>query len=113
MSIHNWTPQISPSAYVAPNATVFGRIFIGENSYVAFGSVARGDHNPIRIGANTKIGENTVLETNPIGADQAFPLSVNIGNNVTIEHSCNLISCIVDDDVHIGHKSVIQEGCQL
>lgn len=43
-------PEISPSAYIAPNATVFGSVFIGRNSYIAFGAVARGDANPIRIG---------------------------------------------------------------
>ena len=88
-------------------------MFIGSNSYFAFGSVARGDASPVRVGQDTKIGENTVLETNPIGADLAFPLSVNIGNNVNIEHSCHISSSIIDDDAHVGHKTVIQEGCQL
>lgn len=98
---------------MAPNATVYGDVFVGANSYFGFGSVARGDIYAIRVGTNTKIGDNSVLETNPFGAEQAFPLSVNIGNNVNIEHSCNLMSCIVDDDVHIGHRSSVGEGCQL
>ena len=106
-------PQIAGSAYVAPNATVAGDVFVGPNSYFGFSSVAVGLSHAIRVGANTKVGEGTVLETNHLGADVAYPLSVNIGNNVNIEHSCNLMSCIVDDDVHIGHRSVVMEGCQL
>ena len=106
-------PQIAGSAYVAPNATVAGDVFVGPNSYFGFGSVAIALREPIRVGANTKVGENTVLGINPLGADIAYPLSVNIGNNVNIEHSCHLMSCIVDDDVHIGHCSVVMEGCQL
>ena len=113
MSFYQQHPQIAGSAYVAPNATVAGDVFVGPNSYFGFSSVAIGLTNAIRVGANTKIGESTVLETNHLGADIAYPLSVNIGNNVNIEHSCKLMSCIVDDDVHIGHKSVIMEGCQL
>lgn len=113
LSLYEQHPQIASSAYVAPNATVVGTVFVGPSSYFGFGSVASGVHSAIRIGANTKVGDNTTLETNPMGADLAYPTSLNIGNNVNIEHSCNLMSCIVDDDVHIGHKSVVMEGSQL
>lgn len=49
-------PQISGSAYIAPNATIYGDVYAGQNSYFAFGCVVRGDANAIRIGENTKIG---------------------------------------------------------
>lgn len=61
LPVGNRIPQISQSAYIAPNATVYGDVFIGKNSYFAFGSVARGDANPVRVGEDTKIGENTIL----------------------------------------------------
>lgn len=61
MPLYGQIPQISPSAYIAPNATVYGSVFVGQNSYFAFGSVAKGDTSPVRVGENTKIGENTIL----------------------------------------------------
>lgn len=61
MPLYNKIPSISSSAYIAPNATVYGNVFVGKDSYFGFGSVARGDTSPIRVGINTKIGENTVL----------------------------------------------------
>jgi len=76
--------QISPSAYVASSSTVFGSVQIGQNSYMGFGSVINGLQNPIRIGANTKVGENSVLETNVLGNDEAYPVSLTIGNDVNI-----------------------------
>lgn len=88
MALYGQIPEISPSAHIASNATVFGNVFVGANSYFGFGSVAKGDANAIRVGTNSKIGENTVLETNYWGNDEAYPLSVNIGNDVTIEHGC-------------------------
>jgi len=39
--------------------------------------------------------------------------SVNIGKNVTIEPKCSIYSCIIDDDVVIGHGSVIMAGARL
>ena len=40
-------------------------------------------------------------------------MSLNIGNNVNIEHSCNVRSCIIDEYAHVGFRSVIMEGAQL
>ena len=56
MNLYNKIPVISPSAYIAPNATVYGDVFVGQNSYFAFGSIARGDKNAVRVGSDTKIG---------------------------------------------------------
>lgn len=69
LPLYNKLPTISPSAYIAPNATVYGNVFIGRDSYFAFGSIAKGDESPVRVGANTKIGENTILETALWGPD--------------------------------------------
>lgn len=44
---------------------------------------------------------------------QGIAQSINIGKNVTIEHGCNLHSCIIDDDVVVGHNSVIMQGARL
>ena len=61
LHLYQQHPQILQSAYIASNATVIGDVFIGQNSYLGFGSVAHGEGNAVRIGSNTKIGENTVL----------------------------------------------------
>lgn len=72
----------------------------------------RGELNPVRIGHFSSIGDNTVINT-----AQALPhglaASVNIGKNVTIEANCSIYSCIIDDDVVIGHNSVIMPGAKL
>jgi carbonic anhydrase/acetyltransferase-like protein (isoleucine patch superfamily) len=43
-------PVISNSAYVAPNATIVGDVFVAKDSYFGFGSVAQGIDYPIRVG---------------------------------------------------------------
>ncbi len=35
------------------------------------------------------------------------------GNNVKIENNCNLVSCIIDDNVIVKYKSIICEGSVL
>ena len=113
LNIDNYSLAISPSASIAPNATVYGNVALAHDTYVGFGATVDGLFNPVRIGANTKVGDNSTVQSAFWVPDDAFPLSTTIGNNVTIEHSCNITNAIIDDDVHIGFKSVVMEGAQL
>jgi len=36
-----------------------------------------------------------------------------LGNNVEIEHNCTLTSCLIDDNVTVGFKSIVSEGAVL
>lgn len=113
LNIEDYTLALSKSAHVAPNATVFGDVSIAQGSYVGFGAVVDGLANPVRVGANVKIGDNTTVQSAFWVPDDAFPLSTTIGNNVNIEHSCTITNAIIDDDAHIGFRSVVMEGAQI
>lgn len=80
-------PILPKSVYVAPNATVIGSVYAGRNTYFGFGSVAQGGYNPVRIGANTKIGDNTVLDTAYFVPSEAFSPSLNIGRSNLIQET--------------------------
>ena len=41
LPIHELQPAISSSAYVSPNATIVGDVFVANDSYFDFGSVAQ------------------------------------------------------------------------
>ena len=45
------TPTIDETAWVAPNATLIGRVTLGAESSVWYGAVLRGDLAPIVIGS--------------------------------------------------------------
>jgi carbonic anhydrase/acetyltransferase-like protein (isoleucine patch superfamily) len=75
--------------------------------------VVDGLNNPVRVGSNSKIGDNSTVQSAFWVPDEAFPLSTTIGNNVNIEHSCNITNAIIDDDAHIGFRSVVMEGAQI
>ena len=84
MQIDDFQHAISQSAHIAPNATVYGNVSIARDSYVGFGAVVDGLYNPVRVGANTKIGDNSTIQSSFWVPDDAFPLSTTIGNNVNI-----------------------------
>jgi UDP-3-O-[3-hydroxymyristoyl] glucosamine N-acyltransferase len=113
LNIELYKLAISPSAHIAPNATVYGHVSMARDCYVGFGAVVDGLYNPVRIGANTKVGDNSTIQSAFWVPEEAFPMSTTIGNNVNIEHSCNITNAIIDDDVHIGFRTVVMEGAQI
>lgn len=105
-------PEIDPSAWVAPDANVIGRVVMGADSSVWFGVTIRADNEPIVIGAGTNVQEHSVFHTDP-----GCPLT--LGANVTVGHKAMLHGCTVGDGSLIGmgatvlNGAVIGKGCLI
>ncbi|MEO8529092.1 MAG: gamma carbonic anhydrase family protein, partial [Pseudolysinimonas sp.] len=52
------SPEISPDAWVAPNASVIGRVRIAADASVWFGAVLRGDIDEIVLGERSNLQDN-------------------------------------------------------
>lgn len=99
-------PEIAPSAFIAPGATVIGHVTLGDQSSVWFQSVIRADINQITVGARSNIQDGCVIHV----ADD-FPTQ--IGELVTVGHKAILHACSVADEVLIGMNAVILDGAQI
>ena len=93
-------PVIPASCYIAPEATIIGSVVLGERVSILPGAVLRGDNDPIVIGDDSNVQENSVLHTDP-GA----PLT--IGRGVTIGHQVMLHGCTIGDGTLIGIQAVV------
>jgi carbonic anhydrase/acetyltransferase-like protein (isoleucine patch superfamily) len=93
-------PVIPASCYIAPEATIIGSVVLGERVSILPGAVLRGDNDPIVIGDDSNVQENSVLHTDP-GA----PLT--IGRGVTIGHQVMLHGCTIGDGTLIGIGAVV------
>jgi carbonic anhydrase/acetyltransferase-like protein (isoleucine patch superfamily) len=102
----NATPDVAADVFIAPSATVIGRVTLGEQASVWFGAVLRGDNEPIVIGASSNVQEGAVLHTDP-----GFPLQV--GANVTIGHQAMLHGCTIGDGSLIGIQAVVMNGAVI
>ena len=58
-------PVIPASCYIAPEATIIGSVVLGERVSILPGAVLRGDNDPIVIGDDSNVQENSVLHTDP------------------------------------------------
>ncbi|HXU98976.1 MAG TPA: gamma carbonic anhydrase family protein [Caulobacteraceae bacterium] len=92
--------------WIAPNAVVVGKVILKHNASIWFGVVARGDNDPIEIGENSNVQDNSVLHT-----DHGAPLI--IGDNVTVGHMAMLHGCTVGDGSLIGIGAVVLSGARI
>lgn len=93
-------------SWVAPNATLVGKVKLESGASVWFNAVLRGDNELIHIGENSNVQDGTVMHT-----DMGFPL--NIGKGVTIGHNAMLHGCTVGDYSLIGINAVILNGAKI
>jgi carbonic anhydrase/acetyltransferase-like protein (isoleucine patch superfamily) len=98
--------ETHPDSWVAPTATLIGKVKLEAGASVWFGAVLRGDNELIHIGENSNVQDGTVMHT-----DMGSPL--NIGKSVTIGHNVMLHGCSVGDYSLIGINSVILNGAKI
>jgi len=99
-------PEVAESAWIADSAQVMGRVSIGPDASVWFGTVVRGDTESITIGEGSNIQDASVLH-----ADMGKPLVV--GRNVTVGHQVMLHGCTIGDESLIGIGAVVLNGARI
>ena len=99
-------PTVHPTAFVAPNATVLGDVFIGAEASIWFTSVLRGDVDKIFVGSQSNIQDGSIVHV-----DIGFPC--NIGKRVGVGHRAIVHGCIIEDECLIGMGSVILNGVHI
>src|SRR5262245_58383531 len=92
--------------WVADNATLIGRVILREDASVWFGSVLRGDNEPITIGARSNVQEGCVFHTDP-----GFPLTIE--DDCTIGHMVMLHGCTIGAGSLIGIGSIVLNGAKI
>ncbi len=99
-------PDVHPESWVAPNASIIGKVKLEKNSSIWFNAVLRGDIEPITIGENSNVQDGSVIHTDP-----GFPL--NVGKGVTVGHMVMLHGCKISDDTLIGIGSIILNNAKI
>lgn len=92
--------------WIAPNASLIGRVIVEKDASIWFNAVLRGDNEPIRVGAGANVQDGCVLHTDP-----GFPLT--IGPRVTVGHMVMLHGCTIGAGSLIGIGAIILNGATI
>lgn len=108
-------PDLSKAAFVADNATVIGKVEVGEGASIWYGTVVRGDVERIVIGNHTNVQDGAVLHGDP-GLVTVLEDYVTVGHRAVI-HSAHIekgcligIGAIILDGLRVGSGSIIGAG---
>ena len=92
--------------WIAPNASVIGKVTLGEDCGIWFGATLRGDNERITLGARSNIQEGSTLHT-----DIGFP--IDIGEDCTIGHNAILHGCVIGAGSLIGMGAIVLNGARI
>lgn len=109
------TPDLSAAAFVAPTATVLGRVTVGSGSSIWYSAVVRGDVEAIHIGAHSNVQDGAILHGDP-GLPTVLEDHVTVGHRAVI-HSAHIeagcligIGAVVLNGVRVGTGSIVGAG---
>jgi len=105
-TLHDSKPEFAETAFISPDASIIGKVSIGNFSSVWFNAVLRGDVEYISIGDETSFQDLSMGH-----ADPGYPLI--IGKRVTIGHNCVMHGCHIEDDCLIGMGSILMNGVKI
>lgn len=102
----DFSPQISPSAFLAGSSDVIGRVKIGDEASVWYNTTLRGDINEIVIGPRSNVQDNAVIHLSD-------DYGCHVGELVTVGHSAILHACTVKDEALIGMGAIVLDGAVI
>ena len=102
-ALNDWRPELPPESeyWIAPNASLIGRVRLGKGASIWFGSVIRADNDWITIGerANVSVGHGAVIHGATVG-DTTI-----IGMGATLLNRCR-----IGRNSIVGANALIPEG---
>ena len=103
------TPQIHPSAFVAPGCRIIGDVEIGPEASIWYNCVLRGDVNVIRVGARSNIQDGSVIHCDS-GHDGKGGYPTIIGEDVLIGHLAMIHGATLKDRSFVGLGGIVMDG---
>jgi gamma-carbonic anhydrase len=97
------TPQVHPSAYVAPTAVVCGAVRIGAGARILFGAVLTAEDGEVSVGDRTVVMENALVR------GRAGHVSV-IGDDVLVGPHAHLNGTRVGDGCFLATGAALFPG---
>ena len=107
-ALDDWRPELPPEGqcWIAPNASLIGRVRLAAGASVWFGSVIRGDNDWITIGERTNIQDLCTLHTDP-------GIVLSVGSNVSVGHGAIIHGATVGDNTIVGMGATLLNRCKI
>jgi carbonic anhydrase/acetyltransferase-like protein (isoleucine patch superfamily) len=99
-------PVVSPTAWIAPTATLVGDVLIEDEASVWYGAILRADFGPIVVRRGANIQDGSVLHG---GAEPV----TEVGAGATIGHLCVVHGAVIGAEALIGNGATVLDGAVI
>src|SRR3954468_2505094 len=99
-------PQVHPTAFVAPTATLVGDVIVEEGASVWYGAVLRADYAPVVVRAGANVQDGAVLHCPP-------GLTTEVGPGATVAHNCVVHGAILGEECLIANGAIVLDGATI
>jgi carbonic anhydrase/acetyltransferase-like protein (isoleucine patch superfamily) len=96
-------PEVSPTAWIAPTATLVGDVRVEAEASVWYGAVLRADLGPILVRRGANVQDGSVLHggTDPV---------TEVGEGATIGHLCVVHGAVIGTEALVGNGATVLDG---
>jgi carbonic anhydrase/acetyltransferase-like protein (isoleucine patch superfamily) len=101
-----YRPQLGKGVFIAPTATVIGKVKLGDECSVWYGAVLRGDEEEIVVGSRTNIQDTCVIH-----ADHHEPTI--IGEGCIIGHGAIIHGASIGNHSLIGMRATVLNRAKI
>lgn len=99
-------PFVAETAWVAPTATLIGKVHIDDGASIWYGAVLRGDNEPIVIGPRSNVQDNCVFHVDK-------GMGVTLGEGVSVGHNATIHGATIGNNVLIGMGAIVMNRATI
>ena len=99
-------PQVHPTAFVAPTATLVGDVIVEEGASVWYGAVLRADYSSVIVRAGANVQDGSVLHGPP-------GLPTEVGRGATVAHLCLVHGAVIGEEAHVANGCTVLDGARI
>lgn len=105
-SFEGRSPQVDPTAFIAPTATLVGDVIVEEGASVWYGAVIRADYSQVIVRAGANVQDGAVVHGPPGEATV-------IGPGATVAHNCVVHGAELGEECLIANGAIILDGAKI
>jgi carbonic anhydrase/acetyltransferase-like protein (isoleucine patch superfamily) len=99
-------PQVHPTAFVAPTATLVGDVIVEEGASVWYGAVLRADFSPVIVRAGANVQDGSVLHGPP-------GIPTEVGPGATVAHLCLVHGAVIGEEALVANGCTVLDGARI
>ena len=113
VTIHGKTPQIDPTAFIAPGCRIIGDVTIGAGVSIWYNCVVRAEVHRVVIGARSNIQDGSVIHCDPPRPGDPEGSPTLIGEDVLIGHMAMIHGCVLEDRAFVGLGAIVMNKARI